>query len=213
MPVSVKIELKNKKIDIRQFSEDQIRKASMRGINQAMAQVKTMAIREIVKVVKLSAADVRPGIFVVKASAANLTSKLMSSRRTIPMVNFRPVEVKEGVKTKFVGSRKGGSFVSSKTRDKVVGVKVEILRGNTTTLRDAFLFFGSSVQPSVKAYGGYNGGGFDWAEAGEGKASKLNTLSIAGALRNNQIIRALQDNATKIYEKTYLSQLENIGKY
>ena len=213
MPVSVKIELKNKKIDIRQFSEPEIRKASMRAINQATAQIKTLAVREITQVYKLSSADVRPQIFVLKASAANLTGKLLSSRSTIPMVAFKPVEIRQGVKTRFQGSRKSGSFIASKTRDKAVGVKIEIIRGETPTLKEAFLFFGSSVRPSVKAFGEYSGDGFSWNEGGQGKATKLNTLSIAGALRNDQIIRVLKEKAAALYEKTYYSQLRNIGKF
>lgn len=185
----------------------------MKAINQAMAQVKTQAIRGVTSTYNLTAAVVRPGIQVFKASTDSLTSQLRSSKQTIPMINFKPTEVREGMKTKFKGSRKNGSFVSSKTREAVTGVTVDIFRGKSVTLRNAFLAVGGTVSDGVKAYGRYTGGSFTWNESGDGKTSRLNTLSIAGALKNDKLIRSLQDKAMEIYSKTYLSQLQNIGKY
>lgn len=213
MAVDVKIELKNKKIDISRFKEAQIRRASMRGINQAMAQIKTMAIRQVTKIYNLSAADVRPNIFVLKASESNLTSKLLSSKRTTPMLKFRPEEVKAGVKTRFVGSRKSGGLASARTRDKTEGVKVTIFRDNATTIRDAFIFLGSGNRNVVKAVGEYDGGSFKYGEPGKSPTTRINTVSIAGALKHEEISKALRTNAADIYAKTYLSQLQNMGKY
>lgn len=213
MAVDIKIELKNKHIDISRFSEAKIRKASMGAINQAIAQVKTLSIREVTKIYNLSAADVRPNILVLKASEANLTAKLLSSRRTIPIINFRPTEVKDGILTKFSGGRKTGSFTRAKTRLRGSSVDVNIFRENNVTIQDAFIFFGSSVNPYVKAIGEYDGSGFKRAYNGDGKATKLNTLSIAGALRNEKVVEVLRTKSAELYAKTYLSQLQNIGKF
>lgn len=213
MAVDIKIELKNKHIDISRFKEAQIRKASMRALNQAAAEIKTIAIRQVARVYNLAAANIRPNIFVLKASEANLTAKLLSSRRTIPIINFRPIEVKEGVMTRFTGSKKTGSFTAAKTRLKTTGVSVNIFRDKRVTVQDAFLFFGSSVSPSVKAMGEYDGGSFKRDSDGDGKVTKLNTLSIAGAMREDRVIEALRTQSADIFAKKYLSQLQNLGKY
>jgi hypothetical protein len=183
----------------------------MRALNQTTAQVKTQAVREIASRYNITASEARKDLFVLKASTANLTSKLLSSRRTAPLVDFKPVEVKDGVKTKFKGSKAKGSFISQKTKDKTIGVSIEVTKGRRVTIRDSYLFFGSSVNPSVKALGDYDSGSFSFNP--EGKATKLKTLSVAGALRNEALVRSLQDKALAIYEKTYLSQLQNVGKF
>lgn len=213
MAIDVKIELKNKKIDISQFKEAQIRRASMRGINQAMAQVKTMAVRQVTKIYNLSASDVRPNIFVLKASESNLTGKLLSSKRTIPLLNFNPTEIKAGIKTRYVGSRKKGGLKSSATRESTDGIKVSIFRENAAIIKYAFIFQGSGNRNAVKAVGEYDGGSFTYGVPGQSPTTRINSLSIAAALRNEQINKALASNAAEIYAKTYLSQLENIGKY
>lgn len=211
MAMDIRVKLQNEKIDISAFSRPQIEKASYKAINHAMAQVKTQAIREIVSTYRITAGEVRPGLFVVKSNGSNLTGKLYSTPYTKPLADFNPVEIREGVKTKRIGSRKSGGFASQRTKDKTVGVRVEITRGRVVVLRNAFLQFNGTT-PTVRAYGEYNGGAFEWSGDSNGKFSRLKTFSIAGALRNPSIVNKLTARSAEIYEKTYLSQLAQLIK-
>jgi hypothetical protein len=216
MPVDVRIKLQSDKIDISAFSRKQIEKASSRAINQAMAQVKTQSVKQVAKIYRITAGEIRKDFFVLKSSPANLTSKLYSTPYTKPLVNFNPVEVQEsgtgsGGRYALKINRKG-EFSAGKTRSKTIGLTVEITRGEKTTLRNAFLMFnGSSV--TVRAYGEYSGGGFNWNTDNTGKRSRLKTFSVAGAMRTDRVLRPLVNNASEIYAKTYYSQLSNLGKF
>jgi hypothetical protein len=213
MAVDIVISLKNNKIDVSQFSDAQIRKASYRAINHALEQVKTQAIREITSRYNFKHGDIKNGFFILKAGSKNLTGRLESSRRTVPIKALKPVEIKEGVRTKFVGSKKSGGWASQKTREKTTGVRFEIIRGNTITLREAFLTF-NKFGARVKAFGKYDGAnGFQWNPESKGPSTEVFTTSIHGMLNTEQLRRKLQDNANAIYAKTYLDQLKNLGKF
>jgi len=215
MAVTTRIKLTSDKIDISGFKRQDIEKASMRAINETMAQVKTQAIREITSTYNLSAGDVRPGIFVLKASAANLTSKLRTSIVTFPMVKFNPTQVTASTTSNNRFRQRvdrKGNFSVGKTRDTVVGTTVEVRKGQKVTMRDAFIFLNESSRARVKAFGNYNSSSFAWDDAKEGRPTTLKSVSVHGALASSDVQRKLMEKAQEIYSRTYFARLQSLGR-
>jgi hypothetical protein len=213
MAVTAKIHLQDPRINISGFRRQDIEKASMRAINETMAQVKTQAIREITSKYNLTAGEVRLGLFVLKASTANLTSKLRSSVSTFPMTKFNPSQVTASStgNARFRQSvDRRGNFRVGRTRDTVVGTTVEIIKGQKLTMRDAFIFLNESSRASVKAFGSYDTGSFQWDDDKQGRPTKLKSMSVHGALNNIDVQRKLQEKASEIYMRTYYARLKNI---
>lgn len=196
------------------FKPQEVAKSAASAINHTLAKVKTQAIREITSRYNIDAATARSGMSVQKTNHHNLYGKLMAETKTLPMVNFKPVEIKSGIKTFFSGSKKKGGFVGTKTKEKSEGLTIEILKGQKKTLNSAFLYFGKTIRGiTVKAFGVYSNAGFDFTKEGEGKASVLKTVSVYGALRSEQVLRRLQDKARTDYADRLIYELTKGSKY
>lgn len=214
MPVYVKIDLKSDALNLKDFSAQQIAKSAASAINHTLAKVRTEAIRSVTAQYNISRPVAADAIKIQKTSAAYLDGRLTSTTRTLPLIDFKAKEVKSGVKTFFAGSTKTGGFVSQKTREKTEGVSVEILKGDRKLIPSAFIYFGTNrTQPSVKAYGLYSESGFGFSEAGDEPASKLKSVSIAGALRNDQLLRKLKEKAQNDYNVRLVHELTKGNKY
>jgi hypothetical protein len=209
MPVDVRITFNKKDLDLSGFSKAQIEKASYRAINNALKQARTAGAREISQNYNIPYAYAQKGFFILK-SGRNLHGELLSSRTTIPIRSLDPVEVREGVKTKFVGSRKKGGWASAKTRDKVVGLTFTMKKGTRTTLRDAFLDFTKGIGRAM-AYGKYSTDKFVF-DPDHTKKSELFTASVHGMLSTSPLQRKLQDKAVEAYEREYYSLIKNLAR-
>jgi hypothetical protein len=116
----IKIDIRSNIMQIaREFEDlqDKVKtKAIVRALNRTADQAKVHAARQIRDAgYKLPVGQIKAGIRVVKASAAQQTAALVCKGRPIPLINFSARETAKGVSVSVKGGRKTilGAFVAT----------------------------------------------------------------------------------------------------
>jgi hypothetical protein len=168
-----------------------------RALNQTLAKTNTLTKKLINDKYNLKSGRVLKDLAVNKTNNQNLNGSLKASSKTIPLEEFKPKQI-------------SGKRIASNRKDTVQGISVEIMRGKSTQIRSAFIALASKT---VAARGKYsNSFEFD----GRVKPKTLKTLSILGAVRNEDNSEAIEDFATKEFilqtENEMRKQILNVGK-
>jgi len=190
-----------------------------RAINHTLGKAKTSANKMVRDAYKMPADEVRNRIFINQASSSSLTGKLIAVKAPLPIAAFNPKAVIGNIVTKRVGSyrnannKKVATYGSSKVRSGVVGVTIEIVKGQTKTIKSAFLAIGRTSAGSVKAAGKYADNGFEFSDDGKGKRTTMNTKSVFWAIQSQTVGTDLTNQVRDDYRARVQHELIKGLKY
>lgn len=137
----------------------------------------------------------------------------MASSFPLSMEVFNPVEIKENVMTRKIGTRKTASgkkkaiFGPVKTRLKTTGVTIEILRGKKKTIKSAFLALKAKGGANVKAFGAYAGSKFQFNPEPVGQSQKLRSKSVLWAIMNDTASERINKKASEVFSDRLIHEL------
>ncbi|MFZ6734732.1 phage tail protein [Undibacterium sp. Ji42W] len=109
MSISVSVRGSMDKIiaDIERTKRDVVEKATVRALNKIIAQVKTGASRNIRDAgYNLKASDIKKGLSITRATASNLSAKVIASGRPIPLIKYGARPTSKGVSVEVLHGRK-----------------------------------------------------------------------------------------------------------
>jgi hypothetical protein len=138
---------------------------------------------------------------------------LKAYSRPFSLSFFNPVEINEGLVTATKRGRVSKGFKSAKglrANNQAVkrGIVVEVLRGQKKVLNSAFIALrGNSGNIRIAARGKYEKGkGFQFKN--EGASTSLRGISVASALRSNNINPILKEYAENEYLRILYKELQ-----
>lgn len=212
----VTVEVKQAKQDIlRAFSglsSDEVKRCTHRAIARALSSTKTEASKVIREIYRIDKKNADSSMYKKHHWDSSLTGYLMASSFPLSMEVFNPVEIKENVMTKKVGTYKTKSgkktaFGSTKTRLKTTGVTIEILRGKKKTIKSAFLALKAKGGANVKAFGAYAGSKFQFNPEPVGQSQKLRSKSVLWAIMNDTTSERINKKASEVFSDRLIHEL------
>lgn len=213
----ITVDIKQARQDIlRGFSglkPDEVKRCTHRAIARALNSTKAEASKVIREVYRIDKKSADSSMYKKHHWDSSLTGYLMASSFPLSMEVFNPVEIKENVMTKKVGSfrTKSGTvkktYGPSKTRLKTTGVTIEILRGKKKTIKSAFLALKSKGGANVKAFGAYAGGKFQFNPQPTGQSQKLRSKSVLWAIMNDNANERITKKASEVFSDRLFHEL------
>lgn len=129
----------------RNLDPKKIQGAVITSLNRTVASAKTEASSILRERFSIKKQDLDPKLTVMKASSSNLSATLTLIGEPISLTKFSPVQVRGGVKS-FMKQGMAQKKVKGKG---FAGVQVEIIKGNKTLRKGAFMAVGKHGVPFV----------------------------------------------------------------
>ena len=197
-----------------ELSERQIALACTRAINRSLEKGRTTARKEIKAVYNISQKNLS-GIDYKRANTATLTGKLFASRKPIPIDAFSPKQEtsSQSIKISRKGQQKIKQFTQAK-KNPVVGVSVEIKRGEREIIPYAFMIAGGAVR--VFARGDYKTGtSYGFVQRHERVSNDGNdvpikpliTISEYGSILNHRVLSQIGRQVQEFYPDRLVHEL------
>jgi len=196
------------------LSEKQIAVVCSRAINRSLYQGRTKARRQVKTVYNISQKNLN-GIDFKRANPNTVTGKLFASRKPIPIDAFSPKQEtsSQSIKITKRGTQNIKEFSQAK-KNPVIGVSVEIKKGQREIIPYAFMIAGGAVR--VFARGEYKSGtqyGFVQRhervsnDGNDVPIKPLITISEFGSILNPKVLSEIGKEVQEFYPNRFVHEL------
>lgn len=182
------------KSETKKISGPNLAKATSRALNHTLGKANTQMNRSIRNIYNISLSDLNDNRqkFMRRSSQNSLTAFIFANEYPLSLSKFNPVFFRDGVQTKFQGSKRSGGFASQKKKGGKSGVTVEIIKGKKETIHAAFLLFSGGAKAAVFARGQYGSSGFSFGKE-RLPIAKLNTKSVFNAAIDRTVKKEIKN--------------------
>ena len=202
----------------RQFSSQEVKRFCSASINKTVVHGRSILSDKISKNYNIKKGFALNGLKVIRSTAATLTAKIQADRRPISLTNFNPKMVSSGTVFSIKRTSKSVTKVFKRAKKGIEkeALSVEIKKGERVTIPYAFLIKNDTHKP-VFARGVYegNGGSYSFLKrhkrvnktGSDTPITKLNSASIMGAFRNDEVNKSVKVDLQQHYINTAVSYM------